>query len=217
MSRPNIVRRAAARLMALALALTAQPALAETEISFYGGWQGAAPGQIESATLGDADVTWQGRSLAMPPYYGLRATWWRESGLGYGLEVNHAKTYAADPAALGYDRLEFTDGLNLLTANLWYRASPLGRLQPYAGVGVGVAVPHVDIQPAGQAHTFGYQLTGPAAQWVLGASLPLGGRWAAFGEYKGSFSANHVVLDSGGTLDTDIVTHALNLGLSLRF
>jgi lipid A oxidase len=63
-----------------------------------------------------------------------------------------------------------------VTANIWRRFKPLGRVTPYAGVGVGLAIPHVDIKPAGLAHTFGYQITGPAVQLVLGASLPINDR-----------------------------------------
>jgi len=35
---------------------------------------------------------------------------------------------------------------------------------PYAGIGAGIAVPHVDVTPAGGPQTFGYQLSGPALQ-----------------------------------------------------
>jgi lipid A oxidase len=209
--------RGGTRLAAFLVAVWPMQALAETELSFYGGWQEVATSRMQSEVLGDAVVGWIGRPFVLPPYYGLRATWWRANGLGIGVEVNHAKAYAPDPAALGFDRLEFSDGLNLVTANLWMRLKPVGRLQPYVGVGLGAAIPHVDIQPAGQAHTFGYQVTGPAAQWVLGASMPLNDRWSLFGEYKGTYSSNHVLLDSGGTLDTDLRTDAFNLGVALRF
>lgn len=193
---------------------------AEVELSFYGGLQGSPHGSIRQGGSAPQGVSWQGKSFEAPPYYGLRATWWRSATFGIGLEVNHAKVYAADPAALGFDRLEFTDGLNIVTANMWRRwpgALAKGRVTPYAGIGLGLAIPHVDIRPTGGAHTFGYQVTGPAAQAVAGLSWRMNDRWSLFGEYKATYSANRATLDSGGTLRTNIFTNALNLGVSWRF
>lgn len=199
------------------LVLPALPLRAEQVLSVYTGVQGAASSRITD-DLGHFITGWEGHSLKSPPYYGLRLTRWRPDGIGYGIEVNHAKVYAADPGRHGYDRLEFTDGLNLVTLNLWKRwPARRSGLVPYVGAGLGVAVPHVDIQPSGQAHTFGYQLTGPAAQLVAGASLPLTDRLALFAEIKGAWSRHRVELDSGGLLRSEITTHALNLGLNWRF
>jgi lipid A oxidase len=155
----------------------------------------------------------------MPPYYGLRAVWWRNDRTGFGVEFNHAKVYAdaATMAARGFDRLEFTDGLNFVTANVFRRWPGQGRLTPYAGAGLGLAIPHVDVKPSGQAHTFGYQLTGPVVQAVAGASYALRGNWSAFGEAKATWSRHAVDLDSGQSFTTDLVTGAVNLGLSYRF
>lgn len=203
--------------LGLGLGLFAAPVRAEVELGFYGGLQEAPHSSIHHSILGDDFVRWEGRSFQMPPQYGLRATWWRSETWGYGVDFNHVKAYADDPASYGYDRLEFTNGLNIVTLNVWRRWPNAGRLTPYAGAGLGVAVPHVDIKPAAQAHTFGYQLTGPAAQIVLGASYEMNARWSVFGEYKGTYSQNKADLDSGGTLSTDIITNALNLGVSLRF
>lgn len=199
------------------LVLPALPLRAEQELSFYTGTQGAADSRIEDS-LGSFITGWEGHSLRSPPYYGVRLTRWRPDGIGYGFEINHAKVYSDDPASHGYDRLEFTDGLNIVTVNLWKRWPALqSGLVPYVGAGLGVAVPHVDIQPTGEAHTFGYQLTGPAAQIVAGASYPLAGNWSVFGEVKGTWSRHRVDLDSGGVLRTEITTHALNFGLTWRF
>lgn len=206
----------ASALMVVALLLP-NGAHAETEISVYTGVQTAPHSVVTHSGLGSQTVGWKGRSFEAPPYYGFRAVWWRNETLGFGVEVNHAKVYADTPAAYGYDRLEFTDGLNLITASVWRRFPNGGRLTPYVGAGLGIAVPHVDIQPTGLAHTFGYQLTGPAAQLVAGASWRMNDRWSLFGEYKGSYSQHRAKLDSGGTIRTNIVTNALNLGVSFRF
>lgn len=201
----------------IALAAIAVPAAAEIEISLYGGFQSAPHSTVTHSLDGDDFVKWEGRSFEMPPYYGLRATWWRNDKWGIGVELNHAKVYADDPASYGYDRLEFTDGHNIVTLNLWRRWQNDTRWTPYVGAGLGVAVPHVDVQPTGEAHTFGYQLTGPAIQAVAGVSYELNERWSVFGEYKGTYSQNEADLDSGGTLSTDLITNAINLGVSLRF
>ena len=92
----------------------------------------------------------------------------------------------------------------------------LGNLSPYVGGGVGVSVPHVEVTEGG-SETFGYQLTGPAVAWMAGASYPLGDRWEVFGEYKGTYSVNSAELEGGGTLETDIVTNSVNLGVSFNF
>ena len=113
--------------------------------------------------------------------------------------------------------MEFTDGLNLVTLNAFQRYKGRGKFTPYLGAGIGIAVPHVDITPNGGQHTFGYQLTGVAVQWVAGASMPINDRWKAFAEYKGSYSQHAVKLDGAGTFDTNIITNALNIGVSYSF
>jgi lipid A oxidase len=38
-----------------------------------------------------------------------------------------------------------------------------------------------------------------------------------FGEYQFTYSSNNVDLPEGGSLETDIKTNALNIGLTLKF
>ncbi len=77
-------------------------------------------------------------------------------------------------------------------------------------------MPHVDVETAGGT-TFGYQLTGPAVEAVAGVKYNFNDRWAVFGEYKGTYSVNDADLDNGGTLSTNIVTNAINFGVSFSF
>ena len=195
----------------------ANSAQAEVELSFYSGTQSAPHSIINDSVLGEGRVKWLGKSFEAPIYAGLRATWWKSETWGFGVEVNHAKVYSENKAALGYDVLEFTDGLNLITANVFRRFPNAGRFTPYVGGGLGIAVPHVEIQRAGESRTFEYQLTGPAAILVFGTSYELTDKWSLFAEYKGSYSQNTAKVDAGGTLKTNIVTNALNFGVSYSF
>ncbi|SHI79618.1 outer membrane beta-barrel protein [Wenxinia saemankumensis] len=214
------------RLAAIVAAFGLLPvaAAAEVQLSFYGGLQSSPHSGVTvrgDSVLPDADFTagWEGRSLDTPPYYGVRATWWRSPNLGFGLDMNHTKVYADDEtlSETGYDHLEFSDGLNIVTVNAYYRwPEAFGRVTPYVGGGVGVAVPHVELRE-GASDTFGYQVTGPAAALIAGVEVPISEDWSVFGEYKGTYSMNEADLDSGGTLETDIVTNALNVGVSFNF
>ena len=211
-----------AAVLAATLPLAAR---AEVELSVYGGWQTAPHSDVAirgDGALPDQDFTarWQGRSFEAPPYYGLRATWWQDQSLGYGVDFTHAKIYAHEDtlAAAGLDHLEFSDGINYLTANVYYRWQDalMGRATPYVGGGLGVAIPHVEVRGNG-SETWGYQVTGPAVALMAGVTYPINDNWSVFGEYKGVYSENTADLEEGGTLSTDVVTNALNVGVSFNF
>ena len=210
-------------------------AAAEWELSFYIGTQSAPHSDVEGEisdgmggfTSFSDNVGWEGRPFETPPYYGIRATKWINETTGWGVELNHAKVYADDEslavlnAQAGITDLEFTDGLNLVTVNYMRRfpdslSGFLSNLTPYAGAGLGVAIPHVDVSNA-NSRTFEYQLTGPAAVWMAGASYPISESFSGFVEYKGSYSSNTAELEGGGELETNIITNALNFGLSFNF
>jgi lipid A oxidase len=213
--------RLTATLIALALPLSAR---AEVELSFYGGWQTAPHSGVTisgDSVVPDSDFTagWEGRSFDAPPYYGIRATWWRSPTFGFGLDLNHTKVYADDEtlAETGFEHFEFSDGLNILTVNAYRRwDQALGGLTPYVGGGLGVAIPHVELTDGG-SETFEYQITGPAVAWIAGLSYPINDDWSVFGEYKGTYSQNEADLTGGGTLETDIITNAVNVGVSFNF
>jgi len=197
-------------------------ATADVQLSFYGGAQSAPASDVSIrdplGSDGNFLQDWDGRSFEAPPYYGVRATRWQSSTFGYGLDFAHSKVYASDGSLPdGFEVLEFTDGLNTLTINAYRRWNDaLGDVTPYVGGGVGLAVPHVEVTN-GTTDTSGYQLTGPAATVVAGASMPINDRWSVFGEYKGTYSSNTADLDGGGTLETDVLTNAVNFGVSFNF
>lgn len=214
----------AAPILGVALSVAALPAAAEFELQAYTGWQSAPHSDVEGSDpggVGDFDFTagWDGRSFEAPPHWGIRGIWWRDEVLGFGIDFNHAKVYADDDslAESGFERLEFTDGLNILTANVFRRfPSENRRWTPYVGGGIGASIPHVDVKSSG-GKTFGYQLTGPAVSWVAGIKYPFNDTWSVFGEYKGTYSINKADLDNGGDLETNIVTNALNVGVGYSF
>jgi lipid A oxidase len=202
---------------------TPAAAFAEVEVSLYGGVQSAPASDIsirgdDVIANDDFSQDWEGRSADAPVYYGIRATRWQSDTFGYGIDFAHNKIYPKnDDLPAGYDVLEFTDGINTLTVNAYRRWSgAFGDVSPYVGGGLGVALPHVEVT-SGTSETFEYQLTGPAATWIAGASYPINDQWSVFGEYKGTFSSNSADLDTGGTLETEVVTNAVNLGVSFNF
>ncbi|WGW05401.1 outer membrane protein [Tropicibacter oceani] len=207
------------------LAAMAIPASAEVELSFYTGWQTLPHSRITGKLPNgggsyDELVGWEGKPFEMPPYYGARATWWRSETLGFGVEYTHTKAYAPDSTkkALGFSRLEFSDGHNVLTANVIRRwPAQWGAMTPYAGGGLGIAFPHVDADHASGSRTYGFQVTGPAMRLLAGVSYPINDRFSMFGEYQFTYSTNEGEFDQGGTFNTDIKTNALNVGISFNF
>jgi lipid A oxidase len=202
------------------------------ELSFYMGLQSVQDSTISGTLPGGApvnrSVNWEGKPLENPFYYGARGTWWTANNLGFGLELTHAKAYAdaASMAAIGVSRLELSDGHNIITANVMKRwpgaFAKTPKFTPYVGAGLGIAMPHVDIQPnGGGPRTFGYETTGPAARGIAGLKYDLNEDWALFGEYQVTWSDNDLTVDGpGGTageLSTEIVTHAVNFGVSYSF
>lgn len=222
---------------AVALLLMAAPAAAELELSFYLGTQSAHSGTDSvrlpgSATAVRRDIDWRVKPFDNPLYYGGRATWWTQSDFGFGIEGTHAKAIASasDRAALGVDKLEFTDGHNIFTANVMKRfpgaVAKLERFTPYVGAGVGVAIPHVDVQVTGASgRTYDFEATGPALRGIAGVKYALNDKWALFGEYQVTWSDNDATIDpdpavpgqSSGKLKTELVTHAFNFGISYSF
>jgi len=92
-----------------------------------------------------------------------------------------------------FERLEFTHGHNvLLFTGLVRPAAFAPRIRPYLGLGIGFALPHVEVWfPGGSRkdRTSEYQFAGPAAEAIAGIEVRTGNA-AYFFEYK--FSWAHV-------------------------
>ena len=125
----------------------AAPAFAQDfEASVYTGWQTAPHSRISGDMPGTGDsfdelIGWEGKSFEMPPYWGIRGTWWQSATFGWALEFTHAKVYANedDRDDAGFETLEFTDGINILTVNAMQRwPEHWGKLTPFVGAGLGI-------------------------------------------------------------------------------
>lgn len=219
----NDLRLAVLVLGTSALAVAPAAAQQQFQLSVYGGYQGASHSGVDTTDGTSFTAGWEGYSFKAPIYYGVRGTWWLDDvGLpntGLSIDFAHAKVYADDETfALtpGWTRLEFTDGLNILTANALYKFFPESPFRPYVGAGIGITLPHVEVtRPSGT--TFETQYGGPAVQLQGGVEYQFADNWSAFVEYKGNYSWVDVEIDSGARLTTNIVTHAVNAGVSFHF
>lgn len=186
-----------------------------------------------------SDVAWEGKPFRPPPYYGYRGIYWPSDRYGVMLDFTHIKAVAIKdrpgqqsgfkdgdhvppqaPVSDTLKRLEFTHGYNLLTLNVLRRGASRGpNLIPYAGVGLGVAIPHVEVERADapqSARTFEYQITGPALQLLGGIEWRFGRRLSLFVEYKLSCAMIRGDLVGGGKVTTNLCTHQLPLGIALH-
>jgi len=204
----------------------------EVMIAGYGGAQYTYPSKVSLKKTGQHDfsvdrVEWEGQPFKSPIYYGVRVVRWFTGGrTGAMVDFTHSKALAQleqqaafqgtinnapMPAreALGnvFRRLEFSHGHNMLTLNgLWRLPFSLPRLWPYVGVGVGVNLPHSEVQlKFAPGRTYEYQYTGPVVQAVIGIELRVP-RMSYFLEYKFSLAKYEVPLThrDGSILFVDI-------------
>ena len=153
-------------------------------VGAYGGYNTSFNSDVTVKRGGTAitysDVSWDGASFEMPPYWGIRGSYWFDgqySNFGMMLDYSHAKVKAdLSGTAIGADfsHFEFTDGLNLLALNGLYRLPLTETFTPYAGLGVGISVPDVETTVRsggafdGMPRTFEYKLAGPVMQAEIG-------------------------------------------------
>lgn len=214
------------------------PALAEFQGSVYLGWNDSF--NSDATFTGNAlnttvqDIPWLGLSFFKDggaPYYGLRAGYWLGSDAHWGvfLDYTHAKvradpnamvTYTGGTGTIGdiFEQFEFTDGLNVLTLNAFYRTEPMGRFQLYFGAGAGINVPHVEVESAtlGIPETFRYQFGGFSAEALAGVDFRITDHLSLFTEYKLIYSNINAPLNGGFNIQTSIFTNQIAAGLSVR-
>ena len=220
----------------------ADPALPDMQFGVYGGGSLAHPSQIALKQPGGTDmslegVAWDSGARKMPPYHGFRGTWWSRNVPAAGAMVDlayikviadratpvsqsgtrdGAKVPTKEAPSKTFRRLEFTNGLNLLTWNGIVRLPAfLGRVRPYFGVGAGLSVPHVEVRRQGaKQRTFEFQVAGLAFHVFAGLEWRVRDRFSVFGEYKWSYASVDANLIDGGTLVTDIWINQFVAGAS---
>lgn len=199
-------------------------AFAEQSISIYGGYQDAPHSVVDVTDIDGSSYSftadWEGKSLAMPPYYGIRYTNWAWGDMGFALDFVHSKVYASDKtlADTGYETMEFTDGINVLTLNAVKRFAAIGSMRPYIGAGLGINHPHVELKsPLMSEKTFEYQHGGISATGFGGVNYAITDHIGLFSEIKFDYDMLDVEMGDGGSYKTNLFTHALNVGLSYNF
>ncbi|MEM8744465.1 MAG: hypothetical protein AAGF14_07520 [Pseudomonadota bacterium] len=216
----------------------------EMQIGLYGGANKSPPSDVKLVAPDDTDilltdVVWKNESFKPSPYYGGRGVDWNTTFPNFGLMVDftHAKATAirsqtvnhtgkrsgvevpaTEPFEKTFRKLEFTHGLNMLTFNAVFRATGVHRrIIPYAGVGIGFLVPHVEARRAGETREEAVseaQVTGMAMQALGGIEWRIfkSDRRSIFTEYKFAHTSNDVKLHTGGVVSTDILVHQFILG-----
>ncbi len=115
---------------------------------------------------------------------------------------------------------QFTDGLNIGTVDALYRYHWNDRFTPYAGLGVGISVPDVEVTlkaPFDTTSTNQYEVTGPAFQGKIGLDYKITDAFSAFAEYKLAYTLNDASLRNGGRTQLDILTNQVLVGVSYAF
>jgi lipid A oxidase len=210
-----------ALVVALIVTVASPKAHAEIQVSAYAGGSLSFDSDVDLNEAGSSttfnDVSWDAENFKLPPHWGVRGTWWIDAYPNWGVSIDftHAKV-KANPLPSAFQKLEFTDGINIVTANAMYRYPTGTRFTPYGGLGLGMSIPHVEVKTA-NSDTFEYQLAGIAAQGVLGVDLMVWNGISVFGEYKLSYTQNDTDLNGSGSLDTNIWTNHVDLGLAYKF
>jgi lipid A oxidase len=198
------------------------------------------PGQ--NTDLQFEGVSYDDESFASPIYYGIRVTHFfkRQPWLGASIDFFHYKVIAetertvhaigteqgvpvdrSQPLGDTIQRFSISHGVNYLTLNVlgrlrWQRDErfPDGRLQPYAGAGVGGLLLHPESNIGGASFQQ-YEWNGLGYQLLLGVEYRVTDRWGLFAEYK--FNRRRVNVEiAGGSADTRLQTNHLAVGTSYR-
>lgn len=218
----------------------ADPAAPDVVGGLYGGYSEANNSDVHLQQPNGTDMTlkdvrWDNEIKEMPPYHGFRGTWWLPAGrsLGGMVDLLYVKVVAdrerivkqsgtrdgapvpdEEPLGATFRRLEFTDGLNLLTFNAVYRFPFPGRIRPYFGFGAGASLPHAEVRRTGApVRTFEFQLAGYAVQAFAGLEFRVANRGSLFAEYRASYATNDVTLVDGGSLKTNLFVNHVSAGV----
>ncbi|MCS7315212.1 MAG: outer membrane beta-barrel protein [Bryobacterales bacterium] len=178
-------------------------------------------------------VSYEGRSLEPPVYYGYRLGYFF-GRFGVEAEFVHQKIYARAervveaqgtlhgapvagrlPMQQIVEQFSISHGLNLLLANVvWER--PMGaRSFLQLRFGAGPTIPHAESLLQGEGRQ-GYQLGRPAAQAAAGLEIRLWRALHLLGEYKFTHTRQRVKI-AAGHAETLVRSHHGVFGVGLRF
>lgn len=204
---------------------------AETELTVYSGIQSSPHNTIKDPNGNEFTGGWEGKSFAMPPYYGFRYTNWTDAKWGWNLNFVHAKAYSDDKTRAngGYKVLEFTDGANPITVNMMRRFDKTeGGYTPYAGFGAGISVPHVELQRdpsypgvTNTKRTFKFQYGGPVLAGLVGVTYPINDKLNFMAEYSMHYLMLNVKMEGepegANRFKTNLITNAINVGVNYKY
>lgn len=234
--------KALAWMVTVATSCLTTVAQAEIDATLYSGASSSRASDVHLTQPGDtrltfANVAWDDKSFENPIYWGLRLTYWlpRADRWGIALDFTHAKIQANLDATVGvsgtrlgtpvnaqeplrntFDQLAMSHGFNLLTLNAMYRWKSPPHLQPFVGLGGGIAYPHVEVHTS-SSYTDEYQIAGWVANAMVGVHYNVKRNFAIFAEYKLSYADMHADLSGSGGLDTAVWTNHFNLGVTYHF
>lgn len=218
-----------AALVFLAVSLAAQPVSARDagwwSVSLYSGVTDARPSEVSGRVSDIAGsflfvTDWSVIPFDETPYLGVRLTRWSDLRNGVALDLTSI-ALSADDSGSELAALSFADGMVVATVNWMHRVKP--RLpktdsgwEPYVGLGAGVAVPDTEIQTLSGTKR-GSQFGGPAIVALAGVARNVSDDLELFVEYKLTHARLELDLGLGGSLETDLTTHAINFGMTLDF
>jgi len=190
-------------------------------------------------------VSFADDSFTSPPYYGLRAGYFFESHSWLGLAVDffHFKidaevsdvrqlrgTHSGSSVAGAVQvkslvqQFEVSHGVNYLTLDALFRYPlltdperfPRGRLQLYAGVGLGPVIAYPETRIDNIRSGSGYEIGGLGVQAFVGMRFLIFKYLGVFGEYKFTHSSLSVSVPSGTGYVQENTNHLVG-GLTIPF
>ncbi len=199
------------------------------------------PGDNTSLTY--QNVRWDDKSLEMPLYYGNRITYWpsNQARFGFSAEFFHHKVYidpdqvtqvtgtlkgaphdVVEPIGNTLPYFSISNGINYVILSVIARQRsqvseryPSGRIQPYAGVGYGLVIPHSESR-IGSDTNGRYRTDGWSWQLFGGMEYRMSPDWGLFLEYRYTDYRASVEVARDGTAKARFQSDHLVIGTSYR-
>lgn len=145
------------------LAMVSCSSLAEFKVGWGTGYaHNAFKGisfKMADGSTADYDGDLKTQPFQTPPYYQVMITHWAKNS-GFQLELIHNKVYATDPLPQDFQKLEITDGYNMLFANVLI---PIDNSWHFK-MGAGAIITHIDLEYQNTRIHGPYEMAGYALQ-----------------------------------------------------